>query len=99
MCSSSLQWGHSSEPVGKAMHSRRLPKWLPLSSLRGFDLGGHRAAAARDARVGAEGVDLVALQFGAFEARRADDDAPLRVDLPGHLVALLARVAEELLQH
>src|SRR5207245_6990284 len=42
---------------------------------------------------------LIALQLGAFEARGADDDAPMRADLPGHLVALLTRVAEELLQH
>src|SRR5262249_24456627 len=34
-----------------------------------------------------------------FLARRVHDDAALVVDLPGHLQPLLARVAEELLEH
>ena len=50
---------------------------------RRFDLGGHRPLAARDPRVRAVGVDLVALQLGPLQARRADDRPALRVHLLG----------------
>src|SRR4051794_37441822 len=45
--------------------------------LRGLDGGRHGALAARDALVGPEGVDLVALQLGPLLARRVHDDTAL----------------------
>ncbi len=44
-------------------------------------------------------MDLVALQLGVFPSGRQDDDAPLGVDLLGHLKSPLGRMAKNLGQH
>src|SRR4051812_36962587 len=69
------------------------------SSRRRLDRRRHRPLAAADEWIGAEGVNLIALQLRVLLCRRQHDDATLRVYLVGHLKAPLARVAEQLLQH
>ena len=71
---------------------------LSLSLCR-LDFRRHRPLAARNARIGAKGVDLIPLQFRVFLSCRSDDDSPLRVDRVGHLVSLLRGIAEQLPQH
>src|SRR5262249_44967540 len=70
------------------------------SARRGLDNGRHRPGAVLGTPgVGAEGVDLVLLQLGVLPARRQHDAAAAGVHLQRDLVALLRRVAEELLHH
>ncbi len=50
-------------------------------------------------RIRPKRMNLVAFQLGMLLARGQHNHPSRRIDFPGQLIALLARIAEELLQH
>ncbi len=68
-------------------------------SLCRFDDRRHGAFAAWNKRVGAECMDLIALEFGAFFSGCVDYNTPLTVDLLRQLITRLAWMPEEMLEH
>jgi hypothetical protein len=64
-----------------------------------LDARGHGSLAAFQERIGAERVDLVALELGPFLRGGVDDDAALRVHFHRDLISLFDGVAEETLHH
>jgi len=65
----------------------------------GFDGRPHRTFAAFDQGVAAEGMDLIAFQFGVFLGCRQADGAARVIDLGGDLHPALQRVTEQLPHH
>src|SRR5215210_3708029 len=59
----------------------------------------HRSFATRDERIGAESMDLVALQLGVLQVRGGDDDPTGGMHLHSHPVALLQRMLKERVEH
>src|SRR5829696_2147212 len=59
----------------------------------------HRAFAARDQRVGTEGLDLIPLQLRLLQVGGRHNHPPCSVDLPRHLITFLHRMPEDPLQH
>src|SRR5579862_8302236 len=69
------------------------------SARGGLDDGGHGAGAARQTRIGAVGVNLVASELGLRLLARNNDSAAATVDFLGVPESLLERKDEEHLQH
>ena len=64
-----------------------------------LDRAAHRAFAAGDEPIAAEGVDLVAFEFRMFHRGRQTNGTARSIDFPRQFIALFRRMTEEILHH